>query len=92
METAMASEKDFDAEENPTVNGQVLFNPKSGTYWRINPDNDCEIQCANHREGEWKTFQRFAAPIIKLTADDEHECASVTIKKYQTVYLHLEEK
>ena len=48
----MASEKDFDAEENPTVNGQVLFNPKSGTYWLINPDNDCEIQCANHREGE----------------------------------------
>jgi len=87
----MASEKDFDAEENPTVNGQVLFNPKSGTYWRINPDNDCEIQCANHLEGEWKTFQRFAAPIIKLTADDEHKCASVTIKKYQTVYLHLEE-
>ncbi len=75
-----------------SAKNHVLFSPESGTYWRINPDDDCEIQSASNPNGEWKTFQRFAAPIIELFADNEHKCAAVTIKQYRKIYLHLEDK
>ena len=72
--------KKKDAEKELTNQDQILFSPKSGTYWRINPEDAHEIQCSSHPEGDWKMFYRFVAPIIRLAADDEHKCAAVTIK------------
>lgn len=84
----MASEINVDDENVPACKKQV-FCSASGTYWRVNPDDDCEIQRANSPDGEWKSFQRFTAPIIELASDDEHKCAAVTIKQYRKIYLHL---
>lgn len=41
----------------------------------------CKFQITESKANAHAGMQRFAAPIIKLTADDEHKCASVTIKK-----------
>ena len=90
MEAAIAYETKVNDENIPAGKKQV-FSSDSGTYWRVNPDDDCEIQSASNPNGEWKTFQRFTAPIIELTADDEHKCAAVTIKQYRKIYLHLED-
>lgn len=73
-------EEKKDAEKELANQDQILFSPKSGIYWRINPEDAHEIQCSSHPEGDWKMFYRFVAPIIKLAADDEHKCAAVTIK------------
>ena len=78
-------------DENIPAGKKQVFSSESGTYWRVNPDDDCEIQSASNPNGEWNTFHRFTAPIIELTADDEHKCAAVTIKQYRKIYLHLED-
>lgn len=34
-------------DENIPAGKKQVFSSESGTYWRVNPDDDCEIQSAS---------------------------------------------